>query len=129
VRQISASGERPVYRRGDPWEVEIDWECADAALGFHVAVGINRAEDGLPVASFATHYAGLPAFAGRERYHLRLTLPALPLAKGNFSLSVFLLDEQGLHVHDGRQVPEAFSVVAPRFLPGLIEIEHAWHLT
>jgi lipopolysaccharide transport system ATP-binding protein len=128
VRQVSASGERPTCRQGEPWAVEIDWESESPALGFHVAVGINRAEDGLPVASFATHYSGLPALTGRLRYHLHLSLPVLPLAKGNFSLAVFLLDEQGLHVHDGRQVPEAFSVVAPRFLPGLIEIVHAWRL-
>jgi lipopolysaccharide transport system ATP-binding protein len=128
VRQLDASGDRPAYRSGEPWELEVAWESEDPALGFHVAVGINRAEDGLPVASFATHYSGLAPISGRDRYHLRLALPALPLAKGDFSLAVFLLDEQGLHVHDGRHVPDAFAVVSPRFVPGLVEIEHAWRL-
>ena len=126
VRQLSASGEQPSYRVGDRWEVEVDWECEDPALAFHVAVGINRAEDGLPLASFATHYSGLAPITGRTRHHLRLELPALPLAKGNFSLAVFLLDEQGLHVYDQRLVADAFMVLSPQFVPGLVEIEHLW---
>jgi lipopolysaccharide transport system ATP-binding protein len=129
VRQVTASGDQPAYRSGEPWEVEIDWESDDPALAFHVAVGINRAEDALPVASFATHYSGLPPASGARRYHLHLAVPALPLAKGNFSLAVFLLDEQGLHVHDGRQIADAFAVASPRFVPGLVEIEHAWRLS
>jgi len=127
VRQLTASGEQPSYRVGDRWELEVDWECEDPGLAFHVAVGINRAEDGLPVASFATHYSGAPPLSGRRRHHLRLELPELPLAKGNFSLAVFLLDEQGLHVYDQRLVPEAFAVLSPQFVPGLVEIAHAWH--
>ena len=126
VRQLSASGDQPTYRVGDRWEVEVDWECEDPALAFHVAVGINRAEDGLPLASFATHYSGLAPITGRTRHHLRLELPALPLAKGNFSLAVFLLDEQGLHVYDQRLVADAFMVLSPQFVPGLVEIEHLW---
>ncbi len=128
VHQASASGEHPAYRCGEPWQVEIDWESDAAELAFHVAVGINRAEDGLPIASFATHYSGLPGITGARHHHLRLEVPALPLAKGSFSLTVFLLDERGLHVHDQRLVPEAFAVVTPRFVPGLVEIEHGWHL-
>jgi lipopolysaccharide transport system ATP-binding protein len=127
VRQLSASGEQPSSRGGDRWEVEVDWECEDPALAFHVALGINRAEDGLPIASFATHRSGVAPLTGRTRHHLRLELPALPLAKGNFSLAVFLLDEQGLHVYDQRHVAEAFTVLSPQFVPGLVEIGHRWH--
>jgi lipopolysaccharide transport system ATP-binding protein len=127
VRQLTASGEQPAYRLDDRFEVEVDWECEDPRREFHVAVGINRAEDGLPVASFATHYSGLAPIRGRTRHHLRLEIPALPLAKGNFSLAVFLLDEQGLHVYDQRHIPDAFAVISPRFVPGLVEMAHVWH--
>ncbi len=127
VRQLTASGEQPAYRLDERWEVEVDWECDDPQRAFHVAVGINRAEDGLPVTSFATHYSGLAPLAGRTRHHLRLEIPALPLAKGNFSLVVFLLDEQGLHVYDQRHIPDAFAVLSPRFVPGLVEVAHRWH--
>jgi len=126
VRQATASGEHPAYRHGDRWQVEVDWESRRADLAFHVAIGINRAEDGLPIASFATHYAGLEPLGGASPQHLTLEVPELPLAKGDFSLTVFLLDERGLHVHDQRHVPEAFSVVSPRFVPGLVEIAHRW---
>jgi len=126
VRQTTASGDHPAYRHGDHWQVEIDWESRRDDLRFHVAVGINRAEDGLPIASFATHYAGLEALGGPSPHRLSLELPELPLAKGDFSLTVFLLDERGLHVHDQRHVPDAFSVVSPRFVPGLVEIAHRW---
>ena len=91
-----------------------------------LVVGLYR-EDGLPVASFATHYSGLAPISGRTRHHLRLEIPALPLAKGNFSLVVFLLDEQGLHVYDQRHIPDAFAVISPRFVPGLVEMAHVWH--
>jgi lipopolysaccharide transport system ATP-binding protein len=127
VRQLSASGEQPTYRVGDRWEMEVDWECEDASLRFHVAIGINRAEDGLPLASFATHYSDRAPVSGSAHHHLRLEIPALPLTKGNFSLAVFLLDEQGLHVYDQRHVPEAFTVLSPHFVPGLVEIAHVWH--
>jgi len=127
VRQLTASGEQPAYRLDERWELEVDWECDDPQRAFHVAVGINRAEDGLPIASFATHYSGLAPLAGRARHHLHLEIPALPLAKGNFSLVVFLLDDQGLHVYDQRHVPDAFAVLSPRFVPGLVEVAHRWH--
>lgn len=126
VRQTTASGEHPAYRHGDLWQVEVDWESRSDDLAFHVAIGINRAEDGLPIASFATHYAGLEPLGGPSPRRLTLEIPELPLAKGDFSLTVFLLDERGLHVHDQRLVPDAFSVVSPRFVPGLVEIAHHW---
>jgi len=126
VRQTTASGEHPAYRHGELWQVEVDWESRRDDLAFHVAIGINRAEDGLPIASFATHYAGLEPLGGPSPRRLTLEIPELPLAKGDFSLTVFLLDERGLHVHDQRHVPDAFSVVSPRFVPGLVEIAHHW---
>lgn len=128
VRQASASGDQPAYRSGDRFEVEVAWECASPELAFHVAIGLNRAEDGLPVASFATHYSGHPAATGATRHHLCLEVPDLPLAKGSFSMTVFLLDQQGLHVYDRRQIPDAFAVVSPRFVPGLVEVAHHWRV-
>jgi lipopolysaccharide transport system ATP-binding protein len=90
-------------------------------------VGIDRF-DGVQVCAFATHQSGHPPFTGRRHYRLRLEVPELPLLKGEFSLYVFLLDEQGLHVFDRRVEPVAFRVESEGYRFGLFEVPHAWEL-
>ena len=49
------------------------------------------------------------------------------MLKGEFSLYVFLLDEEGLHVYDQKVLPSAFSIeTSEEYRFGLIETEHAW---
>ena len=118
---------RPFYTQGDPWELEVEWETADPRLGFHLGVGINRA-DGIEVCSFATHADGLPPATGERRHAARLTISSLPLVKGEFTLYIFLLDEEGLHIYDQRVIPAAFDVRSPAYAFGLVRVEHAWDL-
>jgi len=118
---------RPVYTPGDPWEVEVEWEAQDPRLAFHLGVGINRA-DGIEVCSFATHLDGLPPATGERRHAARLSIPSLPLVKGEFTLYIFLLDEEGLHIYDQRVIPAAFDVRSPAYAFGLVRVEHTWDL-
>jgi lipopolysaccharide transport system ATP-binding protein len=117
----------PFYTPGDPWEVEVEWEAEDPRLAFHLGVGINRS-DGIEVCSFATHLDGLPPATGERRHAARLSIPSLPLVKGEFTLYIFLLDEEGLHIYDQRVIPAAFDVRSPAYAFGLVRVEHAWDL-
>jgi ABC-type polysaccharide/polyol phosphate transport system ATPase subunit len=118
---------RSFYTQGDPWVLEVEWETTDPRLGFHLGVGINRA-DGIEVCSFATHLDGLPPAAGERRHAARLSIPSLPLVKGEFTLYIFLLDEEGLHIYDQRVIPAAFDVRSPAYAFGLVRVEHTWDL-
>jgi hypothetical protein len=48
------------------------------------------------------------------------------VASGTFHLSVFLLDESGLAVHDQTVVTNAVRVTAASWTPSLIEVAHHW---
>jgi lipopolysaccharide transport system ATP-binding protein len=116
-----------LYAQGDPWELEVAWESEDPRLAFHLGVGINRA-DGVEVCSFATHLDGLAPVSGARSYSARLAIPSLPLVKGEFTLYIFLLDEEGLHIYDQRVIPASFQVRSPAYVFGLVRVEHAWEL-
>ncbi|HEV8583006.1 MAG TPA: ABC transporter ATP-binding protein [Thermoanaerobaculia bacterium] len=116
-----------LYRCGDPWELEVEWECEDSRLAFHLGVGVNRVDE-VEVCSFATHLDGLPALTGERTYSARLRIPRLPLVKGEFTLYIFLMDEQGLHIYDQRRLPAAFTVHSPSYAFGLVRADHAWDL-
>lgn len=118
-------GSPPHFRCGEPWELEIEWQCDDPDLPIHLAVGINDAGD-REICSFATLLAGLPPLRGGGRQRTRLVIPALPLLKGDFSLYVFLLDEEGLHVYDQKILPAAFSVASHGYRFGVVEVAHRW---
>ncbi len=126
VRLVESRGDRR-YSPGDPWEIEVEWETGDPRLAFHLGVGINRA-DGIEVCSFASHLDGFAPVSGEESYAARLSIPRLPLVKGEFTLYIFLMDEAGLHVYDQRMIPSAFTVQSPAYAFGLVRVDHSWAL-
>ncbi len=125
VRQ-TAGTDGVAYRHRDPWSLEIEWRTSDPSLPFHVGVGIDRV-DGVQVCSFGSHRDGRSPWRGSDRYRVRLKLPELPMLKGEFSLYVFLLDEEGVHVYDQKVIPAAFTIeTSEEYRFGLIEVDHAW---
>ena len=131
ARIVSASLIDPrqdaLYEPGDPWELEVEWESTDPRLAFHLGVGINRS-DGIEVCSFASHLDRVPPATGRRSYTARLAVPSLPLVKGEFTLYIFLTDEEGLHIYDQRILERAFTVHSPSYAFGLVRMDHAWSL-
>ncbi len=127
IASARLAGAETLYTQGDPWELEVEWESEDPRLAFHLGVGINRA-DGVEVCSFATHLDGLRPVSGERSYSARLAIPSLPLVKGEFTLYIFLLDEEGLHIYDQRVIPGSFQVRSPAYVFGLVRVEHAWEL-
>jgi ABC-type polysaccharide/polyol phosphate transport system ATPase subunit len=116
-----------LYGYGDPWELEVKWQAEHPGLAFHLGVGINRVDE-VEVCSFATHVDGLPPMTGERTYSARLRIPRLPLVKGEFTLYIFLMDEEGLHIYDQRRIPAAFTVHSPTYAFGLIRADHRWDL-
>ena len=119
------AGEVPLFAPGAPWELEIEWECERPETSFHVGVGINRIDD-LEVCSLATHLDGRPPLSGQTHYRITVSVPRLPLVKGEFTLYVFLLDEAGLHIYDQRMFRRAFGVHGTGYAFGLVTFDHAW---
>ncbi|MDX2000333.1 MAG: ABC transporter ATP-binding protein [Thermoanaerobaculia bacterium] len=113
------------FAPGEPWRLDVRWQTEDPNLAFHVGVGLNRA-DGLEVASFSSFHAGRPAWSGARSYEARLTVPELPLVKGDFVLYVFLLDERGLHLYDQLLIAPGFRVENPHYSFGVVQIPHHW---
>jgi ABC-type polysaccharide/polyol phosphate transport system ATPase subunit len=127
ITSFTLNAPEPLYTSGQPWELEIEWETEDPGLVFHLGVGINRSDE-VEVCSFATHLDGLAARTGQRRYAARLRIPELPLVKGEFTVYIFLLDGEGLHIYDQRRIPRAFTVHSPTYAFGLIRADHAWDL-
>jgi lipopolysaccharide transport system ATP-binding protein len=55
-----------------------------------------------------------------------LEVPELPLIKGEFTVYIFLLDEEGLHVYDTKIMQDAFEMEQDGYEVGLIGVEHGW---
>ncbi|HYG65315.1 MAG TPA: hypothetical protein VEL74_22225, partial [Thermoanaerobaculia bacterium] len=45
-----------------------------------------------------------------------------------FTIYIFLLDEEGLHIYDRHILRRAFSVTSPTYAFGLVHADHVWNL-
>ena len=113
------------YRHASPLVLEVAWSCDDPSMAFHLAVGLNRPDE-LEVASFLSHRSGAGPWPGRTSHTVRLEIPALPLVKKSFKLYIFLLAEDGLHIHDTRILEDAFTVEYEDYPFGIVAIPHNW---
>lgn len=116
---------RAEFAAGEALAVDVSFETADPTLAFHVRIGVDR-EDGLQAFALDTRGEPWAPLTGRRRYRVRLLLPELPVAQGEFKLYVFLADEQALHLHDMRILAPGFSVAPPEYTVGLMRPHHAW---
>jgi lipopolysaccharide transport system ATP-binding protein len=113
------------FASGDPWGVAVEWQSDEPSRRFHLAVAVDRA-DGVQVFTFATHQDGLAPSTGSNRHCLAVRVEELPIVKGEFTLYVFLLDEEGLHVFDQAVYHGAFRVDAESYRTGLLALRHSW---
>ncbi|RLE24223.1 MAG: ABC transporter ATP-binding protein [Acidobacteria bacterium] len=113
------------YRQGDPLEVRVSWTTEDPTQSFHLAIGLNRPDE-VQISSFLTQRSGVGPWNGSHAYSVVLTVPDLPLLKGDFKLYVYLLAEDGLHPHDLKIIDNAFSVEYDEYIPGTVAIPHTW---
>jgi lipopolysaccharide transport system ATP-binding protein len=126
IRLAGRDSEAPLeLTPGGTLDLEVEVESTRPEERFHVAAALDTL-DGRCVLGVSTAWDGVPPLQGHERYRIALTVPALPVASGTFHLSVFLLDESGLAVHDQTVVTNAVRVTAASWTPSLIEVAHHW---
>jgi ABC-type polysaccharide/polyol phosphate transport system ATPase subunit len=113
------------YKRGSALELEIEWSCSDSEMAFHLGVGLNRPDE-VEVASFLSHRSDAGPWTGSNHHAVRLEIPELPLVKNQFKLYIFLLAEDGLHIHDTRILEDAFTVEYEDYPFGIVAIPHRW---
>ena len=112
-------------KQGDPLTLEITWTSDDPDAAFHLCVGLNRLDE-VEVASFLSHQNGAGPWSGNKNHSVVLEIPRVPLVKGGFKLYIFLLAEDGLHIHDTRILDEAFTVEYDDYPFGVVSIDHRW---
>ena len=118
---------RSEFAAGETVAVDLAFETEDPALHFQVRVGVDR-EDGVQILAADTRRESWAPLTGHRQYRLRLLLPELPVAQGEFRVYVYLGDESALHVHDTRILRPGFSVVSSEYVVGLLRPRHLWML-
>ncbi len=115
-----------VFRPGDPWTLEIDFRGDAPSRPLHLHVGVATSDQ---VNCFAadSRADGVGPFVGKERYSVRISVDALPLAKGEFRIHAFLGDDKALAVYDAR-AELSFRVETERWSSGLMDVPVRWEL-
>ena len=82
---------------------------------------------GVGITSVATHAEGFaPVYLGDGLWQATLTFPDLPLHTGEYVVSAYLFDSQGLVVYEEWYHYLHFSFVHPSLTPGLVRLPHFW---
>jgi lipopolysaccharide transport system ATP-binding protein len=82
---------------------------------------------GVGITSVATHAEGFaPLQIGDRLWQATLTFPDLPLHTGEYVVSAYLFDSQGLVVYEEWYHYLHFSFVHPSLTPGLVRLPHFW---
>ena len=82
---------------------------------------------GVGITSVGTHTDGaLPVQDATGAWCATLTFTDLPLHTGEYSLSAFLFDSQGLVVYEERKDCARFQHIYALSTPGLVRLPHSW---
>lgn len=86
---------------------------------------------GIGITSVATHAEGAKLRAtgtenGHTQWQVTLTFNDLPLHSGQYALSFYLFDAQGLVIFDEWKDHIVFQWVSPSLTPGLVRLPHSW---
>jgi lipopolysaccharide transport system ATP-binding protein len=108
---------------GDDVEVRVAYRVPSPPTPVHVGIIVYR-NDGVQCFGTGTHFARRepPARSGVAR----LLLPKLSLLSGQYDLSVYLLDETGLHVYDQWLRGVKFGVTETLQALGICHLDHQW---
>ena len=116
---------RAEFAAGETLAVDVEFETTDPSLAFHVRVGVDR-EDGMQVFAMDTRRETWAPLTAQPRHRVRLVVPELPIAQGDFRVYVYLGDEKALHVHDVRILKPGFTVASSDYVVGLVRPRHVW---
>ncbi len=115
---------RVTFHPGEPWALEIEFRGDDPSRPLHLHVGVAT-RDQVNCFALDSRNDGVGPFVGQSRYRVRITLDALPLAKGEFVIHAYLADEKALAVYDTR-TELSFHVESDRWRPGLLDVFPRW---
>ena len=92
----------------------------------HFGVMLEQAH-GVGITSVGTHFDGaVPVQDPSGAWCATVTFTDLPLHTGEYSVSVFLFDSQGLVVYEERKDCARFQHVFAQSTPGLVRLPHVW---
>ena len=92
----------------------------------HFGVMLEQAH-GIGITSAGTHTDGIvPVQDASGTWCATITFTDLPLHTGEYSVSVFLFDSQGLVVYEERKDCARFQHVFAQSTPGLVRLPHVW---
>jgi lipopolysaccharide transport system ATP-binding protein len=95
-------------------------ECPSIAIMLEQSHGVG-------ITSMATHAEGIkPTRVGHGLWQITLTFTDLPLHTGDYVVSAYLFDSQGLVVYDEWYHHQHFKYVNPSLTPGLVRLPHQW---
>ncbi len=95
-------------------------ECPNFALMLEQSHGVG-------ITSLATHTEGVaPTELSPGLWQVRLAFPDLPLHSGEYVVSAYLFDHQGLVEYDKWYQHQHFRYVYPSKTPGLVRLPHHW---
>ncbi len=82
---------------------------------------------GVGITVAATHADGAAAVRGADGlWRATVTFPRLPLHSGEYVLSAYLADSQGLVIYDEWHHCTFFGWEYPSLVPGLVQLPHHW---
>ena len=92
----------------------------------HIGFMIEQSQ-GVGITSLGTHEEGVaPRRLGEGLWQSVLTFPDLPLHSGDYVISAYLFDATGLVVYDEWLHYLHLRFVAPKLMPGLVQLPHRW---
>ena len=121
---MSQDGEETkTFTNGKDWTMRIDLERAVGAEGKKVVCGLAfHNADGVLVAGPNNTLA--PADGGSDV--IEYSVAAMPLAPGDYTLTVVLFDENVSDELDKLEKWYHFSVISDRLVPGLVRLDGEW---
>ena len=115
----------PPLLQGDSLEVSVVAQAAGEEEP-NVAVMLEQV-GGVGITSVATHVDGAHAVRQPDgTWRATVTFPELPLHSGEYVVSAYLFDAQGILVYDEWFKYAKFLYASPARLPGLVSLRHHW---
>jgi len=117
-------GEPPLLESND-LAIRIEASCSDQEPP---SIGVMLEQlNGTGITSVVTHVDGIaPKAIGVGQWEVNLTFTDLPLHSGEYVISGFLFDSQGIVVYDYWKECQAFTFASAIPTPGLVRIPYSW---
>lgn len=118
--------EKSVFQSGDDITLRVSIDSDRPEQKLHILAGCDRAADDMQCFAVGTNFDGMEPLSGESRYEVCLRLQDVPLVRGDYSIVLFVGDENGMHVFDRKDFRPAFSIGGDRYEIGLIRVSHEW---